>query len=210
MTIARLNHTSNTVWGEVVVSCNDKECHFPYNLATGEVFNDDMSYLIRAKCTALVFVTPMMTVIRTVYWIAKAVFMTFKEGYRYLECEDSPENAFKKISEVASDSVRAIGYGLLMTGCAAGGIVAPFAFREHYGHFERTLNRHSDGPHKDKFYLAICFQSLIVINSESSNLEAVANKLVRYESRTQAIRDAFWSFSYQKLMEEIGHLQSGT
>jgi hypothetical protein len=206
MNCTRLESTPNSVWGHVVVSNHPSEFRFPYSLATGEVFNDDKHYLIRAKCAALVFITPLMTVIRTVYWFAKSIFMTLAKAYHYLDCESAPYS-FKQILEVASDSIRAIGYGILMTGCALGGMIAPFTFRQHYGHLESALNRHKEGPHKDKFYLAICFQRLHTITPKAENLEDVAIKLTRYRSRVVAVQEAFWSCSYSRLIQEMGRFQ---
>jgi hypothetical protein len=186
-------------WGNIFLEYHEKEYRFPYHIPSGEVFNYDPTLLIRFKCVGLVAMTPLVSLIRSVYWFAVSIFMVLSEVYRYLDGQSPSEEAQEAIYANAYDSLRALGYGTLMTGSALMGIFAPYQGRLHYGLFERELNHHSDGPHRDKFYMAICFQRLTNLSSEDEDEDQVEDKLTRYLDRIDSIRTAVWACSLQQL-----------
>lgn len=190
----------NSTWGEISISYNNQKYIYPYYIPTGEVFNDDPSMLIRYKCAALVVFTPVITLIRTIYWAAKAMFLTLAAAFYHLN-GNLTEQDKARVVETFKDCGRAWYYGAQMTLYAALGIILPYYSRLNYGHLEASLNRHEDGPHRDKFYLAICFQRLIVYDGD--NLADVEQKLTNILGRIQALKTAFWSFSFQKIMKEL-------
>ena len=200
MSFVKLVTPLNSSWGTAALSFNQVEIDFPFYIPTGEVFNHDPARLIRLKHLALTVLTPLMTVIRSVYWLALSIFSTFAAAYHYLDDDNVSSESLLKIKETAYDAVRAWKYGILMTGCALAGIAAPFWGRLHYGYFERTLNRHPDGPRRDKFYTALCFQRLSILSKENPlHDEKAAQKIEKYLNRVDEISEQFWSFSWLKL-----------
>src|SRR5262249_52339014 len=146
---------------------------------------------------------PLVSVMRSVYWLAISIFMVLSEAFLYLDAQSSSEEAPLAIYEKAYDSIRALGYGALMTKCALMGIFSPYQKRFEYGGLERALNRHSDGPHRDKFYLAFCFQRLSVLSEEEESLTRVEEKLNKYLTRIHSIRAAIWGCDIQQLIIEL-------
>lgn len=197
-------------WGEIGIKYEGEEISFPFHIPSGEIFNNDPESLVRLKHFGLVLITPLITVIRSVYWLTKAIFLALSEIYHYLDEDDPSDESHIAITEAAHDSVRSWKYGGLMTGYAFAGIFAPHWARRHYGQLERTLNRHSDGPHRDKFYAAICFQPLCtLLNDDQLNDEDAAKKLNKYLTRVDAIQEAFWSCSWTALIRELSHTTRG-
>lgn len=205
MPLDKINAPINASWGEAVICFNEAEASFPFYIPTGEIFNNDPESLVRMKHLGLVLITPLMTVIRSIYWLAASIFLALSEVYRYLDDGEISPDACIKMKEAAEDSLRAWKYGSLMTGCALAGLFAPFWARRRYALFERTLNRHSDGPHRDKFYTAICFQPLCMLRTtDQLNDEDAAKKLNKYLDRVVRIQEVFWSFSWTELVRELG------
>lgn len=198
-----LSDNSNFVWANFSVEYKEQEYQFPYYVPTGEIFNHDPSKLIRMKCLALTCLTPLVSVVRSIYWFTHAIFMVLTEVFRYLDGQDQTEDTRIAMSEYVYDSARALGYGTLMTGCALMGVFAPYQGRLHYGWLERELNHHSDGPHRDKFYLAICFQRICVLSEDEEETNETTEKMTKYLARIDAIRQAFWSCSIPQLMVEL-------
>lgn len=217
MAIKRLERNENSEWGSVVfhyqpekqlnsliskdsysldsitakilntLKYGQEDFHFPYNHSTREVFNLDHEWVIRLKCVAITLVTPIVSIVRSIYALATSIFILLSATYYYLE-GDTTLTFKASPSEKASDSLRSLTYGAAMTGCAAIGILAPFWARLHYGHLERELNRHGDAPHHDKFYLAFCFQRICVIASDDPNhSDQVEHKLKRYFAHLEEI-----------------------
>lgn len=183
MFVLNIESTQGSDWGKVCYQKSEeaKKKVFPYHIPSGEIYNTDDSSIIRFKCVLLTIATPIVSVIRAVYWLAKAAFLTLDAAFRFLDGQDGNMERIYKILESAADSVRALVYGALMIGCAVGGIAAPMMFRRYYGALERTLNRQPNGPHKDKWYMAFCFQRLYVLKDPSKIGEnsILANKLYR-------------------------------
>lgn len=205
MSLDKINAPINATWGEAVIRFHEAEASFPFHISTGEIFNNDPEALIRMKHLGLALITPLMTVIRSIYWLAASIFFALSEVYRYLDDGEISSNGCTKMTEAADDSLRAWKYGSLMTGCALAGLFAPFWARRRYALFERTLNRHSDGPHRDKFYTAICFQPLCKLRAtDQLNDEDAAKKLNKYLDGVDRIQEAFWSFSWIELVKELG------
>jgi hypothetical protein len=194
---------THSLWSNISVEYQKKEYQFPCYTPTGEVFNHDPSMLIRIKCLALTCLTPLVSVARSIYWFANAIFMVLKEIFYYLDGQDQTDDTRIAMGDYAYESLRVLGYGTLMTGSALMGVVAPYQSRLHYGWLERELNYHSDGPHRDKFYLAICFQRLYVLSEDEEETGETAEKLTKYLARVDAIRAAFWSCSLDQLMVEL-------
>ncbi len=203
MTGIRLEKQANAEWGSLFLQYSEKEYEFPYHIPSGEVFNHDPAFLIRFKCFALVCLTPLISAIRSVYCLALSVFLIISEVYRYLDGQSLSQEAQIAVYENAFDSARALGYGALMTGCGFMGIFTPYEARRDYSAFERNLNRHGDGPHRDKFYLAICFQRLSVIPEDDLDVNQVENKLTNYLARIDAIRAALCACSIHQLLVEL-------
>lgn len=192
-------------WGMVNLEYHNKDYEFPYYAPSGEVFNHDPSYLIRFKCLCLTAGTPVVCVARSIYWLSNSLFLLLSEAFYYLDGQEISEEDHLAMHQYAYDSLRALGYGILMTGSAIEGMIFPYDARLRYGELERSLNRHTDGPHRDKFYLAICFQRLIVLSDDHENIEEVGEKLTKYLARIDALRAALFSFSLQQLMAALHH-----
>ncbi len=200
----RVDPPLNSTWGAVIVEYKENKHHFPYHAPTREIFNLDPAPVIRCKCLALILMTPLITIARSVYWLSLSIFMALSEVYHYLDGQDISNEAQQAIIDTAKDSVRAIWYGALLTGCALLGTLAPYWGRQHYGWLERDLNRHGDGPHRDKFYLAFCFQRLCILPEENpENSDLLKNKLTKYLTHIDAIREALFSGSFRKLATEF-------
>lgn len=205
MPLDRLDAPLNSSWGEAAILYEENEISFPLHISSGEIYNNDPPSLIRLKNLGLVFITPLITLIRSVYWLAKSIFLALSEVYRYLDDEESSEEACNAMKEAAYDSVRSWMYGGLMTGCAFAGIFAPYWGRRCYGQLERDLNRHTDGPHRDKLYTAICFQPLCILRSDDPlNDEDAAHKLNKYLARVDTILESFRTYSWTSLLRELG------
>lgn len=192
------NHSAD--WGTVFIQHDDEEVAFPYHIPTREIFNHDPELLVRIKCIGLTCLTPLASLIRSVYWLSQSIFLILTEVYHYLDGQAISDDAQGIIEESAYDTVRALGYGALMTGSAFMGIFDPNQGRYYYGRLERELNRHWDGPHRDKFYLAICFQRIFVIPEDDEELTEVEDRLTKYLDRIDEIRAAFWSCDVEQLM----------
>lgn len=204
----KLNINSlSSSWGEICISSEKKKYKFPYHIPSGEIFNFDPPHLIRTKCLALVILTPIVSLIRSIYWLAKAAFLLLAAGFNYLDGQDLTNQSRKNIALNLADSVLAWTYGIQMTAYAAMGVILPNSGRIHYGYLERRLNRHVDGPHRDKFYLAICFQRLCVY--DSTKIQDVNDKLYTYASRVEALVVAIKSRSYQRVMQEYKAIRMG-
>lgn len=201
-----LDNNSNSLWSNFFVEYQEKEYHFPCYTPTGEIFNHDPAMLIRMKCLALTGLTPLVSVARSVYWFANAIFMALKEVFSYLDGQDQTEETRIAMGEYAYESLRALGYGALMTGWALVGVVDPDQARLQYGWLERELNHHSDGPHRDKFYAAFCFQRICILSGDEEESGKAAEKLIRYLARIDEIRTLLWSCSIQQLMVAL-HLK---
>lgn len=200
MTDIRLENQGNSDWGNVFLQHGEKEHRFPYHIPTGEIFNHDPDSLIRFKCAVLTVMTPLVSVMRSVYWLALSIFLVLTEFYRYLDGQSLSPDDQEAIYETAYDSLRALGYGALMTGTALTGIIAPHQARWRYGGYERALNRHEDGPHRDKFYVAICFQRLYTMAEDVQDMDEVDEKLTKYLDKIDAIRIAAWSCDIQDFL----------
>lgn len=172
------------------IAANADSDAFPYHRISGKVFNSDPKFLIRAKCLGLVVLTPLISVIRSVYWAVKAFFMCFNTS------SHSDKNS-DRLQTVAYDAIRALGYGLYMTQVACSGILYPHEARLRYGAFERTLNR-QESPHRNKFYLAICFQPIYTINED--NKKDVEKRLLDYSQKIDNIERAFLSGNCRQLV----------
>lgn len=192
----------NSNWGEVEVLFQEEKVQFPYHIPTGEVFNHDPELLIRFKCIVLTGLTLLVTVMRSIYWLAQSIFLIITETFRFLDNQDPISENREAIISLAVDSLRAWKYGALMIGCALKGIFFPYAARQAYGQLERELNKHADGPHRDKFYLAFCFQRLTILKKDGKNDEVIS-QLTKYLARVKRIQEALWSCSLQKLMVEL-------
>jgi hypothetical protein len=128
--------------------------------------------------------------------------MSLAEGFHYLDGRDINKENMTFIKDTITDVPRALSYGSLLTIYAIAGVFFPFWARHHYGQMERELNRHADGPHRNKFYLAICFQP--VVKQDEFNLsQKVMNKLNDHIQRIEKIQKAFWPFDYRQLMMEL-------
>lgn len=202
MTGIRLENQGTSDWGNVILQYDGREYEFPCHIPTGEIFNHDPASLIRLKCAALVVLTPLISVIRSVCWLAMSIFMVLREVFHYLDAQSITPAAQEAIYETSIDSLRALGYGTLMLGTVITGIVAPNQARSHYGRYERALNRHWDGPHRDKFYLALCFQRLYV-KSADKQMDEVDKRLTKYLAKIDAIRAALWSCDLANLMVQL-------
>lgn len=202
MGILRVENSDHSNWGEIVLDYKQKEYQFPYHIPTHEIFNNDPLNLIRFKCIAITAITPIISVVRSIYWLSLSILGVIAEAYRYLDNQSLSPEIRAAIFEHAHDSVRALSYGASLTVCACIGIFFPFWGRLHYGHLERELNRHPDGPHRDKFYFAICFQRIeILCEDEDQNMLQISERLTNYLERVDAIREAIWACSFNQLME---------
>ncbi len=175
MTLA-IERNLESSWGNVTFTYENKEKIFPCYFPTGEIFNQDSKDFIRFKCVLLVGATPVMTVARTCYWFAKSIFLLLAESFYFLDGSNvnRPKN---QLSEAVQDIFRSVGYGVLLTGGALIGIAAPYTGRRYYGLFERTLNRHEDGPHRNKLYIAFCLQRVALIEDENKAYEKLNKHL---------------------------------
>lgn len=204
MPIARIENNGNSVWGSLVFLHHKKELRFPHHIPSDEIFNYDPDPLIRFKCVVVTALTPAATIVRSIYGLAKAIFITLEEVYCYLDGQNPSPEFWEDIKDTLSDSTRAWYYGTLLTGCASSGVFFPFWARYHYGKLERELNRHSDGPHRDKFYLAPCFQRLCVLKQgDLQNHEQVSRRLARYLDLIDGLRTAFFNCDCHQLMLEL-------
>lgn len=205
----RFEEQLNSSWGEFVLPHNEKEYKFPCHIPSREIFNLDPDSVIRGKCLALILLTPVVSVARSVYWLAQSIFMALAGVYRYLDGQGASQEDQDAIYETAQDSVRALGYGVLLTGCAFIGVGAPYWGRLHYGWLERSLNRHVDGPHRDKYYLAYCFQRLSMLPEDyPENCDQVTEKLTKYLDLIHSIRAAIFSGSFDQLERELRLLRA--
>lgn len=203
MVNVRLENQGNSDWGKVVLDYHDKKHRFPFHIPSREIFNDDFDLLIRVKCVGLIGLTPLFSLLRSVYWLTLSIFMVFSEIYRFLDVQTSSRNALKEIGETAFESLRALGYGVLMTGNALKGVFLPYQGRRDYGLCERELHYHPDGPHSNKFYLAFCFQRLCVLSKDDKNIDKVEEKLTRYVSWIDAIRADLCSCDFKQFMVDL-------
>lgn len=200
----RIEKDAEKIWGEVVLTYKDKECRFPFHIPSGEVFNHDPKPLVRFKCAALVVLTPKITLTRCIHQLCIAIFRAISYAYRYLDGQVLTQNDGVDIYSALSDSTRAIKYGWKLTKCAWSGIFNPYLGRLQYGLLERELNRHKDGPHRDKFYLAICFQRLWYFDEKDAETNTkVENKLVKYLVLIENIRKALLSCAFHQVLKEL-------
>ncbi len=167
-------------WSNFVIKYDECEYDFLHHVPSGEIYNFDPTHLTRLKCVAITGATPVVSIARSIYWFASSIFMIVAEVYEYLDKGNDSHPNFKPIYEKLCDSARALSYGFLMTITALKGIFYPLQARQQYGEYERTLNRHPDGPHRDKFYLAFCFQRLYVLSKEESDLPKAEDRLNKY------------------------------
>lgn len=197
MTLQLTPHT-NCEWGNIEFSFKGQLFYFPTHLKSGEVYNIDPAPLIRLKCAALIGLTPFITLTRSVGWVAETIFMVLREFYRYLEGEKITQERRQKIADKAADSLRALQYGMEMTGICFYGIFNPLEARMQYGKKERELNRHVDGPHRDKYYAAFCFQRLTHLSSKDPDYVQLDKRLTKYLTSIYTIFDTlsfdFWKF----------------
>lgn len=189
----------NSDWGYVVVPFNKKEWVLPYCLSTREVFNLDPVALIRFKCVLLTAATPLVTLVRIIYEVAKAAFLALAAIYYYLDNQPSSRSIVACLITGLTESGRTSWYGIRLTGYSFMGIFDPYRGRQRYGKLERELNRHSDGPHSDKFYLAFCFQRIAHVPEDYSEYsEFFISKLHKHiapiDGVIQAIANAFSEF----------------
>lgn len=189
-------------WGEISLP-EQKEYKFLFQLDTGEVFNFDPPLLISNKCVALMILTPVLTLARSIYWFAKAIFLSLAAAFNYLDGQDLKPEDKKTLVDSFKDSGRAWSYGLRMTAIAASGIFSPLDARLYYGRLEKELNRHIDGPHRDKLYLAICFQPLIIRKTDFSNSDQVKKKLIECIKKWEKINELFFTYSFLELFKEF-------
>jgi hypothetical protein len=192
----------NPEWGEEILVHKNKEYSFPYHIPSHEVFNNDPKMLIRAKCAGLVIATPVITVVRSAYSLALAIFKVLAETYHYL---DSGSFSSSAIYEPAFESIRALGYGVLLTRWAVQGMMTPYNARRHYSQLERELNRHADGPHRDKFYLAFCFQRRALMPQESDldydqKMQEIAQRLMGDIDFISEMRTSLFTGAWCRLM----------
>jgi hypothetical protein len=190
MTIQVNNPTDNSKWGQVSMQYNERKVRFPFHIDTREVYNGNPANLIRLKCAALTVGTPFITLVRSVYWLGKAVIDSLVKFYCYLDGQPTTLS----IAATAWEGIRVLEYGAKLTKTAFLGICHPIEARMAYGRLERELNRQI-APHRDKFYLAICCQPLAILPEDTSphNLVAVENKLTRYVAKIDALRSTIWT-----------------
>lgn len=206
------------VWGEIIIP-KTSDCdiaffnpgyRFLFHQESGEVFNFDPPKLIRAKCIALIALTPTFAIMRSITWLVKSIFLSLAGIFNYLDDKEFDEKTRRGISEAFMDSIRAIPYGVKMTGQAALGIFSPLKARRRYGQLERELNRHVDGPHKDKFYLAFCFQPLAHLKKEHGNQEEVEKKLIRSIHFFERIITMISTYSFKSYPSKKGLIEMAT
>ncbi len=204
MAASRLERYGNTNWASVVLNHQQQDHYFPCYIPTGEIFNHDPHLLIRGKCFAIVIATPLVTLIRSVYCVAKTAFIVLSEFYGYLDAGDLSQDFWLDFSETATDSVRVWGYGTLLTGYAMSGMLFPYWARQRYGNLERKLNRHPDKAHYDKFYLAPCFQRIYLLpKNYPQNSDLVEKKLERYLNRMDDIRSLLLSCNCRQILTDL-------
>lgn len=189
-------------WGTVEVHYNQGIYCFPYFKKSGEVFNNDSKLCVRFKCLVLTALTPLVSLARSIHALSKCVFILLSEVYYYLEGNRfSPWN---KMNDAFHDSVRALYFGTQMTGYAVAGLFDPYWARQHYGAEERKLNKHFDRAHRDKFYLARCFQFLSVLPKNSTECpKEIANKLIKRCAYIDNLIVAIKSYSLDKFVKAI-------
>lgn len=196
----RIQRHVNSEWGEVLFSYKQQEYEFAYHIPTREIFNTDSKKLIRMKCMALTVGTPLIAMMRSVYSLAVSVFRIFAEAYRYLDGGSFSSSA---IYEAAFDSLRSVGYGVLLTRWAMQGVFTPYLARQQYGKLERELNRHADAPHHSKFYLAFCFQRRAMMPLDRLDDQNVEEKLARYIDFIDRVEAAFVAWSLPQLINSF-------
>ncbi len=196
-----VNKNSESTWGEVPFFYNEKRYDFPNHRATGEIYNLDPKLLIRFKCIALTIGTPLISIVRSIASLAQAFFMCLRELYHYLDNQPIECHA---IAETAYDSLRALKYGSLMTMCAFFGIFSPYSQRQQYGKYEREYNNHLDGsPHRDRFYLAICFQPLGKMEKDTTVQLKTIERLNKYIFYIYDIKEKCKNCAFRELFREL-------
>jgi len=195
-------HT-NPQWNQIEIPYEGSTFVFPYHIPTGEVYNFDPPSLVRFKCVIVTGATPVISIARSVYWLAKSILLSISEAFRYLDGQNVSQEDRNAIIVAASDSLRSIKYGFLLTCSSFKGIFDPLNGRQEYGRLERELNRHTDGPHRDKFYLAFCFQRCCTKPKEDSKTIEMIQKLTKYIATVFEIRTAICTCDYKKLMKEF-------
>lgn len=200
---------NNPEWGSITVSFEGEEHAFTYHVPSGEVFNDDSAFLIRKKCFGLILGTPLFSLARSIAWFAHGCFMLLSEAFYILDGQPiSDEMKAERINKF-EDIGRALKYGYWLTGYACAGIVYPYWARQQYGHLERELNRHPDGPHRSKHYLAFCFQRIFMMPQDPTQQAAVEGRLTNYLALVRAFHDAGDSFSLSQINIAANNLQQG-
>lgn len=202
MAIPTLISYENSDWGVVVFPFNKKEWVLPYCLSSREVFTLDPVWLVRFKCLILTPATPLVTVIRIVYELAKATFSALRAVYYSLDNQPSSQGCFSYLKTGVYESGRTLLYGVSLTAFAAMGIFDPYRGRQKYGWLERELNRQPDGPHRGKFYLAFCFQRIAILPVDfPNNSDFAINKIKKRIAPLDAIVTAIRAGSLSELKD---------
>jgi hypothetical protein len=187
--------TDNSNWGHVSIIHKGEKEKFSFNIETNEIFNTDPVNVIRFKCAALTIATPLISVARVVYYLAKSIFVALQNFYYYLDGKNPVDQDTPSFFNTLLEIPRVLQLGAELTITAIQGILDPLEKRRMYGILERALNRHTDAPHRDGFYLAICCQPLAKLPAEGSDeeLHKVEAKLIRYLNRIEEILAAVQS-----------------
>jgi hypothetical protein len=199
----------DSFWGEISVTFKNEVSQFPYDTRSGKIFNVDPINLIRLKSIALTFSTPFVSLIRCVYTLATYFFSIVSQIYSYLDQQHAYQNTTLSISDMVydgcSESLRILRFGMLMTKWAFLGILDPYEGRLNYGLLEQELNRHTDGPHRNKFYHAICFQPKAILPKEckDEDLQKIESKLIRYLTLVDNLRSALFSCELRGFINEL-------
>lgn len=177
-------------WGQVQYTHDKEKYLFPLHRPTGHVFNNDPSILIRFKCLELIFATPVAAIFRSFGSAAEALGSGVGEMARYIVSKYVMNNeniSFRSQKTVlaAQEAARSLFYGALMTTIAFLGVFAPHTMRRYYGHYERVLNRHPEGPRADRCYLAFCFQRIAVLpaskdGNQIEQMKTLENRLGKF------------------------------
>lgn len=198
---------NSEIWGEAILPI-DQDCyHFQINFIEKIIFNFDSSRIIRAKCFCLIALTPLVTTARIIYWTAKAIFFSSRQFFKYLDGQPPSKHINCTKIEAQEDINRSFVCGIKMTFWAFKGIFSPFEARLNYGKLESELNRHVDGPHRDKFYTAICFQPIARMTENQEIDKTAEEKLLKYATRIQRLFDLLKNKQIFKLFWELASVE---
>lgn len=166
---------TNSRWGIARLEY-DGQHEFPILSETGEIFRNDPLPLVRFKCAAIVVLTPLATLMRSVCWATEEIFRAISQTYRQIDGEDLSQEKPASLKNALIEVGRTWYYFPFLMGYALQGLVNPAEGRLNYGITERLLLKHETPKIRERHYVAVCFQPM----GNQKDPKKAEKKIVKY------------------------------